>query len=332
MKLIVDNNEYQFFPSSNIDLNYNAIASSFSFRRLRNIDSLPLEFNDCQILDDNNEVLITGTILNIDYALTSKTQLDSVSGYSTPGILEDCQIPLSLYPLQSDNLSLKEIVDKLLQPFNIEYVANTNILTEFNKKFKKTNADPGQSVKDYINDLASQRGIILTHDNLGRLVFTKIEPNLLSPIVTFEEGNPGIFEMSFKTNAQAMHSEISVIKQASSDNPDAGETIINNPYISKFRPKVKTLSSGNIFDIEKAARNELGAELENIKLNIKTTQFVKPGNLIQFRSPTLKVNELTEFFVQSTRINSTTTGNKYDIVAVLKDVFTQDEVINIFEN
>jgi prophage tail gpP-like protein len=332
MKLLVDNKQFDFFVGSSINLNYNSIASSFSFQGLKQLSPEPLSYNKCEIYDDNDELLITGTIVNSSNSSTSKPQLNSLSGYSLPGVLEDSTIPVSLYPLQSDNLTLKQIVDKLLAPFELKYVVTDNVSSEFNSKYKKTNSSPDQKIKAYINSLASQKGIILTHDNAGRLVFTRIEPQLLEPVATFSEGNPGIMEFALVLNGQAMHSEITVMRQASTDNPDAGEATIKNPYVDVFRPKTKILTSGDIFDVEKAARNELGSELEQgIRINIKTTKFVKPGNLIQVKFPSQKINKMTEFFVQQTGIIAEKTGLKYTLLCVLTDVYTNRGVQNIFE-
>ena len=331
MILKIDNKQFKFFSDFNIALIYNSIGSTFSFTALNDILPEPLEYNKCEIVNDEGELLITGTILNPTNSIAKKEQLTNLTGYSLPGVLEDCNIPHGLYPLQSDNLTLKQIVDKILPAFGLKYIATSNIQSEFNKKYKKTNATPNQSIKDYINDLASQRGIILTHDNKGQIIFTKVDANSLKPVATFEEGNPGIMEMDLQINGQSMHSEITVMKQASSKNPDAGQFTIDNPYVTDvFRPKVKILNSGDIFDVEKAARIELGAELEAIKLTIKTTKFVAPGNLIQAKSKRLKINKLTNFFVQQNTILGDVRGEKYELNCVLKDVYTNTEVINIF--
>jgi len=330
-KLKIDNQQFNFFQGSIINLDYNSIASSFSFSGQKDFTPPPLEYNRCEVIGENQEILITGTILNPEYVASPKAELIGVSGYSLPGILEDCNIPVSLYPLQSDNLSLKQIVDRLLDPFGINYIVTPNVLTDFNKKYIKTSASPEQKIKDYINSLASQRGIILTHDNLGNLVFTRIEPDLLIVDTEFDEGDPGIFEMSLQLDGQALHSEITVIKQASNDSPNSGQSTIINPYVPIFRPITKILNDGDLFDVEKAARNALGDELRSIILNISTTKFVKPGSKIKLRAPSLKINVYTEFFVESTVISVTTKSIKYDLTCVLVDVFTQEKVYNIFD-
>jgi prophage tail gpP-like protein len=329
--LKIDGRKFDFFTNVNIVLDYNAIASSFSFEGLEDFTPPPLEYNDCQIIGENNEVLITGTVLNPQYAATNKPESVRVSGYSKPGVFEDCDIPVSLYPLQLDNLTLKQIVDKLLEPFEVNYIATANVQTEFNKVFKKTNSEPGQKIKDFINDLASQRGIILTHDNLGNLVFTKIEANLLPVVAEFDEGDPGIESMVLQVDAQAMHSEITVLRQADEESPNSGQFTIQNPYVPVFRPKTIVLNSGDINDVEKAARNELGAELRSIVVTIRTTKFVKAGQKIKVRGASIKLNVYTEFFVETTVITATNNAVRYDLTCVPIDVFTQSKVQNIFE-
>ena len=327
----------EFFNKLSFTWKYDAVASTFAFSMYFDPDDAnhkellkPGHFHQCTV-EHNGETLLTGFLMNQTFTSRGAKQLSSVSGYSLPGVLEDCNIPVSLYPLQSDNLSLKEIADKLLQPFGVKYLVSPAIVSDFNKKYKKSNAMPGQSIKEYINQLASQRGIVLTHDDKGQLIFTKVDAKTLKLIAVFEEGNPGINEISLQLNGQMLHSEITVMKQASDKNPDAGESTISNPYVDAFRPKIKIQSSGDIFDIEKAARSVLGAELQAIKLNLQTLKFVAPGNLIKFKSESVGINRLTDFFVQETGIIGTPESEVYNLSCVLKDVYTQDTVKNIFK-
>jgi prophage tail gpP-like protein len=321
-KIRINNTLFRFFESYTLDMKFNAIADSFSFSGQK--DFLPdiLSYADCEILDENDQVIITGTIVNQNFELDSNPTLISVSGYSKPGVLEDCTIPISLYPLQSDNLSLKQIADKVLQPFDVKYKYTANITTEFNKKFKKTNAEPTQQVKEYLNQLASQRGIILTHNAKGELLFTKLDVSPLLPVANFIEGDTGILSMNLQIPGQSLHSEITVIKQASYDNPDAGQKTLENVYCKSFRPMVKILNSGDIFDIEKAARTELSNELSQIKLVIQTTKLVYPGNLITVKAPSLKIFNEYDFFVEETNIQGSTTNDLYILTCVVKDVYT----------
>lgn len=331
--MIIKVNKKRFFGFSNytINLAFNTIASSFSFNALASeIDDL-LNYPECEIIDEENGTLITGVILAPQLKSSTKPQLTTISGYSKTGALEDCSIPIDLFPLQSDNLTLSEITEKILTQFSLDFEIN-NVDTELSEKITKSNPEPGQKIKEYLTKLASQRGVIISNTVTGKLLYTRIDASKLKPVATFTVGSHGVKFMDLNINSQAMHSEITVMKQASSDNQDAGEKTISNPYVSAFRPVVIKLDSGTIFDAEKAARFELAKEISNIKLTFETTKFVRPGELILVRNSDLRINELTQFFVENTVIKGTEKENeRYTLTCVLKDVYTNEEVRNVFE-
>jgi len=325
MKLIINDKEFKFFSDYEINLNFNSIASSFNVRGLRNFLPSLSSYANAEVFDNDNNLLITGTIIRSDYPQSRKPELVSVSGYSLPGVLEDANI--NNYPLQTDNLRLKEIIDRLLSPFSLSYIAATSITKDFNTKIDKSAASATQTVKSYINQLCSQRNILLSHNEKGNLIFTRIDLNKLNPIPM-----ENIISAGLSINGQALFNPIKVIRQASRNNPDAGEAVINNVYCPVYRPKTKLINSGNIFDVEKAAINELAAQLSTIKLTINTRKDIKPNNLISVRLPELGINELTEFFVESTSIKGTKTGEIYTLTCVLKDVYSgKVPVFNIFD-
>lgn len=329
MILTIDGKQYRNFTEYTIDLNFDTIAHSFSFTGVNKLLDNHLTYPRVTITNDDGELLITGTIINTPIRTQISPDSVTVSGYSLPGILEDCSIPVSIYPLQSDNLSLKEIVEKLLKPFGLSYTYTTNIETEFNKKYVKSTAGDGQSVKDYINDLASQRNIILTSDELGRLIFTKIDTKKLYPVYLFQEGDEGIMEMSIELPGQSMHSEITVMRQASSDNPDAGEKTITNPYCPVFRPKIVQLNSGDIHDLNKASRAALIEEISQIKLRIYTMKYIKPGQVVNVIAPSLNINTWVRFFVEQCSIRGKNGSETYDLTCVLSDVYSDNPIENV---
>lgn len=332
MKLFINNKRYNFFSNWNITLNYNAIANTFSFDGKRDVLNYILDYPECKIYDDNDDLLITGTILSPAYKLSTTPEFYKYAGYGLAGILDDCSIPIELFPLQYDNLSLLQITEKLLDPFNLKYNFTSNVLNDLNKKFEKITTEPGTAVKTLINNLASQRNVYLTNNAFGEIEFTRYEPSKYLPAAYFVEGKLGIENINLNIASQALHSQITIVKQASKNNVDAGEYTINNPYVEKYRPIVKVLNSGDIFDVKKAARNALSAELSNIKISFDTTVFEKPGTTISLVAPSIGINNPTELFIEQTIIKGTTSRNdKYSFICVLPDVYTNNEVKNIFK-
>ena len=326
----INDKDYIYFSDYSITLKYDSIASIFSFKAQKDILDYFLEYPDCKIYKDN-ELLITGTILSPSITKTSKPQFITVNGYGIGGILEDCNIPTSLYPLQFDNLSLAQISEKILPVFGVNYTFTSNVIEDLNKNFTKLSISPGTPIKQLLTNLASQRNIITTNNNFGEIVFTRYDKKKFLPVARFVEGEGGLIELALNINSQSLHSEITVLKEASKSNPDSGEFTINNPYVDKFRPITHVLDSGDIFDIKKAARNVLAKELTAITFTIKTTKFVKPGNTITLKSPSLKLGKETELFVTETAITGNNKNNdNYILKCVIPEVYSNDEIKNIF--
>lgn len=329
VRLNVLDKGYLNFSSYEINLKYNAIASTFSFQVLNPVLDDLFDFPRCEILKDDLPIL-TGTILIPELKSSAKPELARISGYSVAGVLEDVEIPTDLYPLQSDNLSLEEVAEKYTNPFDVNLAYTQNIETDMKAKYTKITADEGQNIKSFLNELASQKGIILTHNELGSLVFTRLEVDKLTPAAQFVDGSEGIKNMSLAINGQALHSKIVVIRQASTKNPDAGQSEIDNPYCNIYRPKTIILNTADVFDTGKAARKALSDELVNIKLTINTTEFVKPGNIISVKSDNLRIKKFTDFFVEECVITGNKVDENYTLSCVLKDVYSDGAVANIF--
>jgi len=331
MILTINNKDYQGFTQYTINIDYNSMASTFSFQSKNNIFQQPLSYPKIQIKTNEGKILLTGTILLTNYSSSSEPEQIKLSGYSTAGILGDVNIPVSLYPLQFDNLSLKQIIDKIFPVFEIDYIIESSISSEINKSFEKVTASESETVGNFITKLAVERGIFVTNDELGRVIFKRVDIKKLIPVAFFKDGQTGFKNGGFPVNGQQMFSDITVMRQASDDNPDAGEFTIKNPYIEKFRPRTKILSSGNLFDVKTAARMELSKDLRAMPLIFNTTKLILPGNLVSIQSKELNIIKPSEFFVESVIITGNKTDENYSLNCTLKDVYTDTDPINIFK-
>src|SRR5690554_2817666 len=162
VRLIIEGREYFGFTIDNLSLPYNTIASSFSFSGLDDYSPIPLEYPEVKIYNDD-DLLLTGYIVNQKYTASERPHLISVSGYSKSGILEDCTIPISAMPMECDNMSLREICNKLLPLYGISFTMEKVVLPLMNKKFEKVNFDYDKSIKTIIVNLAKERGVYVNH-------------------------------------------------------------------------------------------------------------------------------------------------------------------------
>lgn len=346
--LKVKNKTVDFFNDFSFNLRYDSIASSFGFSYYYDPNNLEnkqiseiLKFNEVQLYY-NEQLLITGNIINQGFSQSSAKQLARFGGYSKTGVLEDCQIPVSLYPLQFDKLNLYEIASKLTKPFNIEILIDISVRDRMSKIFDTSTASERSSIKDFLTDLAVQKDIIITHTRRGELMFTDAK-TIGNTIIDFDltEGTENVNTIATNFNidydGQSMHSEITVQKQASIDGGNAGEYTIKNPYVTNyFKPRVIIQSSGDDNDTILMARRELGNEISNIKLSFDINTWlidgiiIRPNNLISLIAPELGIFKRTLFFIESVNFSGDNVSETATVNCVLPEVYNKNEVKSIF--
>jgi len=347
-----------------LGLTYNSVASVFSFDGFFDINNpdhkrlfKPLTYPACQVLFDG-KVILTGTILSNAFAIAGESSLTGIAGYSKPGILEDCEIPLDTYPLQSDNMNLKEITEKLIAPFGLKLIIDSEIADEVNTLYPdgsieggetllsgdeetvmpQQNAKENEKIKEYICNIAKQRHIIVTHNSLGDLVFTRLATNKKS-IATFTENKP-TNKISLSVNGQELHSKITLQGQAQLETDVPTEETVDNLLIITYRPTVKQQSSGNNNNISLTAKMARGAELRAIQLTIETNEWywfdgkrnhmILPNQIIDVVSPSNYLAKKSSWFVESVDLTGDETKSTAVIKCVLPEVYTGEEPKYIF--
>lgn len=325
VRLIINGQEFTNFVINDLTLIYNAITSTFGFSGLDNYAPKPLTYPKIEIFHDD-ELILTGTILNQSTVDEEKPTLVSVSGYSKAGVLDDCTIPLSAMPMQLDNMSLKEICGKLLPLYDLKFTFENSVADLMNKKFEKVNFDYDKTLKSIIVELATERGIFVNHTAKGEIRFTDSSASNLKIVDHFED--LGTMKIDLDINGQSMHSEISMLSGTDDGSITEGEITLKNPYCTAKRPIIYKMTTGDSVDIKEAVRLKLSSELRGIVLKIETTKFIKPGNLITISSERLKIRNRVAFFVEQTSIKQDKDSLKYEMDCVLKDVYTKSEVKN----
>ena len=333
--------EINTFNNFTLTLNYDSIASTFGFDLYFNPDDFfhkelfqPGHFHECEI-EHNGELLVRGYMVNHNFELSPIKKTSGISGYSLTGVFEDCNIPTSLYPLQSDGKTLLQIAQYLSNPFGINVVVDGSVSSKVNQVYDVTTAKETSSIKDYLSSLASQKNVILSHTNKGELLFTKAKTRQ-KPVFHFTGQMPST-SISLSFNGRALHSHITAQKQASSDGGNAGEVTIRNPYVPYiFKPKVTTQSSGTDNDTEEAAKNIRASSLKGIKLTIKTDiwevdgKVIKPNQVISVQSKELYLYEKSNWFIESVSLSGNEKQTIATINCVLPSVYDGLEPQNIF--
>jgi prophage tail gpP-like protein len=344
------NRKVLFFNQFSLNLVYNSNASQFRFQFY--FDPTNPEHKELACvthfhevtLEEDGEMLLKGVITSQNFRVSSVKELCSFSGYSLPGVLSDCQIPPSIYPLQSDGLSLQQIANKLIQPFRrnygLEMVVDPAVQSRMNQPFETSTANETETIIDYLSGIAKQKNIIISHDEKGRLLFTEAKTDI-DPILDFdltkEQSIPGT-QFSMNYDGQGMHSHITVQKQASIDGGNAGEETIRNPYVigSVYRPAVKSQTSGDDNQTFSAAQRALSNELKNVTLEIQTDRWIvdgkilRPNNIITIKAPKLYIYRKERFFIESINFEGDETQTIATLNCVLPEVYNGKTPQSIF--
>ncbi len=344
MIIKIKERKYDFFNGVSINLKYDSVASTYSFNLFFNPENdeqrelLHVGHFHTARIEHEGELLITGPLLSTGFISSSKDELTSIGGYALPGVLTDCNIPLSLYPLQADGLNLREIAQKLINPFKLKMVIDPDVSSLMNKPYKKSTADEGQTISQYLIELATQRDIIISHTFDGELLFTKAKTNK-EPILKIEPNGQKVTKMTLDFNGQNMHSDITVQKQADSDGGNESEFTIKNPFVPfVFRPKVLSQSSGDDNDSGEAARNALAAELKNLTLTIELDTWtiddkvIQPNNIVSVLDPDIYLYTKTKWFIESVALTGNEKRQVSKLNCVLPSVYDKSTPVNIFEN
>jgi len=324
-------------------LKYDSVASAFSFSFYFDPENTkhrllfqPGHYHQIDI-EHNGELLLRGWIVGQAFGDSAVKVLSSVNGYSLPGVLGDCQIPVDLYPLQSDTKNLREIAQRFTSKFPFSVQIDGSVASKMEKVYDITTAKDNDTMSGYLTSLASQKDIVLSHTNTGDLLFTKAKTRS-TPIFHFEKGLESIIDMSLKFNGQMMHSDITVQKQAGIDGGNAGQSNIKNPFVPYvFRPKVVVQNSGDDNDTEDAALSVRSAEMKGIVLTIKTSTWeldgkvIKPNNIITVRNPDLYLYKKTNWFIESVKFDGDAESTIATLTCVLPETYNGQTPSYIFE-
>jgi prophage tail gpP-like protein len=333
--------DVEFFNGFKLDLSFDSVGSSFStafyldpFNR-EQVEAACVSHYHEAIFQHEGETLLTGYILSQSFKRNANKQLTVIGGYSKPGVFEDCHIPPDLFPLQSDGLTILEIATKIANRFDIEIVVNPSVSAKMNRVISVSTSALGQTIKSYLTELCKQRDIVVTHDELGRLVFTQANTNT-EPIFHVEKGILGR-DISLVFSGQPMHSDITVMKQASVDTENASQATVENPYVRiVYRPRVIKQTSGDDNSAADAARQALAAELRNVTLTIVTDRWtvngkvIRPNNIISVKSPENYIYKKTNFFIQNVSLQGDAKNQTAILTCVVPEVYNGQVPKNIF--
>lgn len=320
-----------------------------------------------QFILTTDELIFTGFMLSQLFVSSPNPTYMEIGGYSKPGVLGDCDYPTDAYPLESNGLTFRQIIQKTMRYFSnpsqggFKFKIKSSRAdsafvdpassgqselqalireteTEADQDIDKSTAPESKNILSYLTELATQKGLVLSHDVMGNLI---VNVAYTGNDYIFEAGtNNGIKfrEMTCNYNGQGLHSQIEAVCQPDKDGGNMGYAKVSNPLVPiVFRPKVISLSSGDDNTARKAAESERGAELKSIPLTIVLDtpvvngKFILPNNTILVKNRDCYIYRPSKWFVEEVTYVKSTKEETCTVRAVLPGVYG-GSVVNPFIN
>jgi prophage tail gpP-like protein len=111
--------------------------------------------------------VFTGTLFDVTPDLSATERSVEVSAYSKAAVLDECDPPASILPVEANGLTLKQIAQRLAEPFGVGVMVDGPEGAPFKRvktrqKKVNTKAEADEKIGDFLAELARQRGFVVS--------------------------------------------------------------------------------------------------------------------------------------------------------------------------
>jgi prophage tail gpP-like protein len=332
VSIIIDGEKFTGFTNYALTLSYDSF-DTFSFsapydpelKELREVIR-PFTFKPCEVFY-NDVLLFKGTLLTPDPELTDKSSEITLQGYPLCGVLNDCMVPPTKYPLQCMGITMKGIADAACEPYSIPVIFDG----EAGPEFTEVSIEPTDKILDFLSRLSKQRNLLFTNNEKGQLVF--FNPKTDKTFVSFAEGASPLISIKPKFNAQDFFSHITGFGKTDAEYPSLSYTFANRYLINKgiIRHQSLTIEDAEtIGDLENSVKAHAGrmfADCVNFELlcenhvNEKNEIFQKGMNVCVL-APSAMIARETNFIARTIKLARTMEGKTATLTLVLPGSYT----------
>jgi len=335
--IIIDEVIFPNFSGFNLKLSMDKVADEFNFFTVWNPDNpelrktfVPYKYNNVEVFI-GGKLKLTGNLINLGPVSETSSRTLNVSGYSKSGILNDCNVPVSAYPLAFKSLTLIEIAKTLTQPFNITVTDET--ADSF--VFEEVDLKPTDQVYSFLAKLCKKRGSLLTSLPNGNLVIQKSTTEKAT--ISLVEGAPNILGMAVNYQGQKGFTSVSGLLKGK-DTPDPATddsfTEIDNFMVdvSESRPlvfEIDDIGTGTLQDAVKAQLRRLWADRISYTVSIEgwrdqNGRLWSDNTRINVEYPSMMIYNITEFIIRDVEFTQDDSKNIAKLTLVLPQSYSNE--------
>jgi len=284
----------------------------------------PLSFKDISVAI-GGEPLFRGTMLNPIPFLDSEKNVITVNGYALPGVLNDCGLPASAFPLQFDGARLGDIAKTVADYFGIE----VEFIGDQGPVFDRVAAEPTKKAYQFLTELAQQRGFIISSTPLGKLLFQKSVTGG-KPVARLQQGSPPLMGVTPQFDAQQYYSHITGLQPTVLGLPGSQFTGTNSRLQGVIRPltfEANDTTAGSIKEAVLAKAGRMFANVVSYLANVATWRdsaglLWTPNTIITLLSPENMIYTESKFIIRSVEFTKTENSKIAVLNLVLPGVFS----------
>ena len=290
VSLSVGSKRFRFWTSVTISLSMDTLdaiefGAPFEVNNAKFRETFrPLSFQDL-VVTVGGRLLFTGKMLTPKPTTTPESRVVSVTGYSKPGVLNDCTLPASAFPLEFNGQGLKEIAATVAAPFglSVKFAADQGAI------FERVAVEPGKKVFQFLTDLARQRNLVISSTFAGALLFQQsVRPG--SPVARLEEGVSPLISVTPQYKEQEYYSHITGLLPTTLGKNGSQFTVSNPRLSSTIRPFTFTVDDTLGADAKSAVEAKAGRMFANaVSYSIAVVGWRDPQGALWRPNTTLKL-------------------------------------------
>lgn len=269
--------------------------------------------------------LFTGTLVGVMPELANDQKTIGVSGYSRPGVLNDCTAPASAYPIEFNGLDLKAIAAALCEPFGLGVVFDGPV----GSAFERAAVEPGGNVLSFLSDLARQRALVVSSTATGELLFQQsVEPG--APVAVLRQGASPVLGVTPSFSPQQYYSHITGL-EAVRVGTQGSQFTVRNPHLAGVvRPmtfSAPDVEGGDIADAVRAKTGRMYGNMAAYSVPVSTWRdpqgdLWRPNTTVTLEAPGAMVYSAYEFVIRSVQFSRDGGSESAELDLVLPGSFS----------
>lgn len=316
VKLLIMGREYRYWEEVSINLTYDQIANTFSFKSpffpdneaMRDIFR-PFAYRECAVYIGGQKILTGHTnIIKPDH--DDKSCTVTVEGCSRTGVLNDCVPSPGTWPLSFRGLNLMQIAKKLCEPYSIDVVFEIDPGPAFTGR-EHVEIDEDKKIYDILKEFARLRGFCFSANIHGDLIFKSSE--FPRATVTLEAGKFPVKKIDGTYNGQQRFSDITMVKSNSGRGSGQKITVRDDELVKNhaFRATIEKADKTEAGNLTQAANTKLGRTIaESVELNVDCVGWRRPdgelfqdGQTVSLLAPGAMIYKATDFVIRNVRLD-----------------------------